>query len=154
MAVIRWGERPDVFRPLEELERLRREMDRLFERVMSRRSRLVPAPGRVFPPVNITEDKDYFYIRAEMPGVKLEDIDISVEADTVVIGGERKPEDVGENVTYHRREREMGSFRRAIRLPSAFDPEKVDAVFRDGILLITLPKAQNAKPRQVQVKTG
>ncbi len=152
MALMRWMERPDVFRPLEELERLRREMDRLFERVMSRRSWVTP--GRVFPPVNITEDKDSYYIRAELPGVKLEDIDISVEADTVVIGGERKPEDVQGEVTYHRREREMGKFRRAIKLPGTFDPDKVEAVFKNGILVITLPKSQSAKPRQIEVKTG
>lgn len=149
MAAIRWLDRPSLLKPLEELERLRKEMDRLFESVMGRRP--WPISGRVFPPVNITEDKDAYYIRAELPGVKPEDIELSVEQDTVILGGERKAEEL-KDVTYHRREREMGKFRRAIRLPGAFNPDKVEARFKNGILTITLPKSEEAKPRKIAVK--
>ncbi|HDL89328.1 MAG TPA: Hsp20/alpha crystallin family protein [Thermodesulforhabdus norvegica] len=148
MAITRWSS-PSTFKPLEELERLRREMDRLFDNVMSRRSWLT---AKVYPPINITEDKDAYYIRAELPGVKPEDIEISVEADTVIIGGERKAEDVGTNVTYHRKERETGKFKRAVRLPTQMDPDKVEAKFKNGILTVILPKSEGSKPRQIQVK--
>jgi len=148
MAITRWSS-PSTFKPLEELERLRREMDRLFDNVMSQRSWLTP---KVYPPINITEDKDAYYIRAELPGVKPEDIEISVEADTVIIGGERKAEDVGTNVTYHRKERETGKFKRAVRLPTQMDPDKVEAKFKNGILTVILPKSEGSKPRQIQVK--
>lgn len=150
MAIARWIDRPSLFKPLEELERLRTEMDRLFENVMGRR--VWPISSRVFPLVNITEDQEAYYIRAELPGVKKEDIELSVEKDVVVIGGERKPEETGENVTYHRREREIGQFRRAIRLPGAMNADKVEAAFKNGILTIKLPKAEEAKPRQITVK--
>ncbi len=151
MATVRWFGRPDIFRPLEELEKLRKEMDRLFESVMGRRA--WPLSGRVFPPVNITEDNDAYYIRAELPGVKPEDIEISVEADSVTIGGERKPEELEEGASYHRREREFGKFRRVITIGGAFNTEAVEATFKDGILTIKLPKAEAVKPRQIKVKT-
>jgi|YelNatPaOPRAMG01_1025707.scaffolds.fasta_scaffold16534_2 HSP20 family protein len=151
MARVRWLNTPDVFRPFEELRQLRREMDRLFESVMGRRS--WPITGKVFPLVNITEDDNAYYIRAELPGVKPEDIEISVEADSVTIGGERKPEDVGKEVSYHRKEREFGKFRRVITLKGGFNADAAEAVFKNGILTIKLPKAEEAKPRQIQVKT-
>jgi len=136
----------------DELERLRGQMNSIFEG-LSGRSFTVPTAG-VFPLMNLTEDSDNFYIRAELPGIKADDLDISVTGDTLSIGGERKlaPED--ETARYHRREREGGKFNRVINLPKQIDTEKVVANTNDGILTIVLPKAEAAKPRQISVKTS
>lgn len=150
MARVRFFNTPDVFRPFEELRQLRKEMDRLFESVMGRSP--LPSAGRVFPLVNITEDKNTYYIRAELPGVRPEDIEVSIEADSVTIGGERKPEDPGKEISYHRKEREFGKFRRVITLKGGFDANSVEATFKNGILTVKLPKSEEAKPRQIQVK--
>ncbi|MCX7823703.1 MAG: Hsp20/alpha crystallin family protein [Syntrophobacterales bacterium] len=150
MARVRFFNEPDIFRPFEELRQLRREMDRLFESVMGRRA--WPVTGRVFPLVNITEDKDAYYIRAELPGVRPEDIEVSIEADSITIGGERKPDDLGKEVSYHRKEREFGRFRRVITLKGGFNADTAEASFKNGILTIKLLKAEEAKPRQIQVK--
>jgi HSP20 family protein len=150
MAKVRFFDTSDLFRPFEELRQLRREMDRLFESAMGRRP--WPVTGRVFPLVNISEDDNAYYIRAELPGVKPEDIEISVEGDSVTIGGERKPEDLGKEVSYHRKEREFGKFRRVIAVKGGFNADAVEATFKNGILTVKLPKAEEAKPRQIQVK--
>jgi HSP20 family protein len=136
----------------DELERLRGQMNSLFEG-LSGRSFTAPTAG-VFPLMNLTEDPDSFYIRAELPGIKADDLDISVTGDTLSIGGERKlaPED--ETARYHRREREAGKFNRVINLPNQIDTGKVKANTNDGILTIILPKAEAAKPRQISVKAS
>jgi HSP20 family protein len=136
----------------DEMERLRGQLNSLFEG-LSGRSFTVPTAG-VFPLINLTEDTDSFYIRAELPGIKADDLDISVTGDTLSIGGERKlaPED--ETARYHRREREAGKFNRVIDLPKQIDTGKVDAKTNDGILTIVLPKAEAAKPRQISVKAS
>ncbi|UCF85795.1 MAG: Hsp20/alpha crystallin family protein [Desulfobacteraceae bacterium] len=136
--------------PFEELERMRRQMDRLTEGLTARLFR-EPAAG-VFPLLNMTEDTDNYYVRAELPGIKSDDLDISVTGNSLSISGERKilPED--ENVKYHRREREAGKFSRILNLPTQVDTTKVEARCADGILTITLPKAESAKPKQIAVK--
>ncbi|MCG6536710.1 MAG: Hsp20/alpha crystallin family protein [Syntrophales bacterium LBB04] len=103
--------------------------------------------------MNVTEDKDRYYIRAELPGIKADELDISVTADTLSISGERKfpPED--ENAKYHRREREAGRFSRIFTLPGQVNTEKVEAKCSEGILTVFLPKAEAAKPKQITVKS-
>lgn len=150
MALIRWSDQGDLFRPFEEMERLRREMDRLFTGFRGFR----PFGVGVFPLLNVSEDKDNLYLRAELPGIDPKDIEISVEGDTLTLRGERKSPEVGENVSYHRREREFGRFRRSLTLPTRIDADKVEAVFKNGILQITLPKAEEARPKQITVKTA
>ncbi|MEJ5366001.1 MAG: Hsp20/alpha crystallin family protein [Desulfosoma sp.] len=154
MALIRWSDQGDLFRPFEEMERemdrLRREMDRLFTGFRGFR----PLRVGVFPPLNVSEDKDNLYVRAELPGINPGDIEISVEGDTLTLRGERKSAEVGENVSYHRREREFGRFRRSLTLPTRINTDKVEAVFKNGILRITLPKAEEVRPKQIAVKTA
>lgn len=154
MALIRWSDQGDLFRPFEEMERemdrLRREMDRLFTGFRGFR----PLRVGVFPLLNVSEDKDNLYVRAELPGINPKDIEISVEGDTLTLRGERKSAEVGENVSYHRREREFGRFRRSLTLPTRIDADKVEAVFKNGILQITLPKAEEVRPKQITVKTA
>ena len=137
--------------PFEELERMRRQMDRLFEG-LSGRLLGEPAAG-VFPLVNVTESSGNYYVRAELPGVKPEEIDISVTGTSLSISGERKipPED--EKANYHRREREAGKFSRMINLPGQIDTSKVEARCTDGILTVIIPKSEAAKPKQITIKT-
>jgi len=107
-----------------------------------------------FPLMNISEDKDSFYIRSELPGMKANELDISVTADSLSISGERKiPEESGQ-AKYHRREREAGKFNRVVTLPGQIDPNSVEANSVDGVLTITLPKAEISQPRQITVKAS
>jgi HSP20 family protein len=136
--------------PFGELDVLRRSLDRLREG-SSRGFPFTSAAG-VFPLANITENKDCYYVRAEVPGVIADEIDISVTGKTLSIAGERKiPTEEG--ASYHRRERRAGRFSRMITMPSDIDNNKVEAEFSNGVLTVKLPKAAAAKPRQITVKS-
>lgn len=149
MAVIRW--KPGFFGwhrdPFAEMHRLRREMDNLFD--ASRRG--ITSSAGVFPALNLSEDGDNLYVRAELPGVVPEEIEITTKENNLIIKGERKIAAEGEKVSYHRREREAGSFRRIISLPTRVDAEKVTAVCKNGVLTVTLPRAAEVKPRKIEV---
>lgn len=136
--------------PLEELERMRREMDRITQEFTG--SFLGEQVAGVFPLLNVTEEKDNYYVRAELPGVKADDLDISVTGNTLSISGERKIPDESEKARYHRREREAGKFNRMISLPAQVDTAKVEARCADGVLTVVLPKSEAAKPKQIAVK--
>jgi len=138
--------------PFEELDRMRRQMD-LLTGGLSRGFLSEPAAG-VFPLMNVTEGKDNYYVRAELPGFEAEDMDISVTGDTLSISGERKLPVEDEKARYHRREREAGRFSRIISLPAQMDTGKVEAHCTDGVLTVILPKAEAAKPKQIAVKTS
>ena len=141
-----WGFRT----PFQELERMRQQMDSLFGQLSD--SDYSRFRAGVFPAVNLTEDKDNYFVRAELPGVKAADLDIQATSKGVSISGERKLALEGENVRYHRRERESGSFSRIISLPGDVDADKVDAKLENGILTVIVPKAEAAKPKQITVK--
>ena len=134
----------------DEQERIRRDMDRLFGQVAGQA--YWPTHAGVFPLVNVTEDHDHFYIRGEIPGMKSEEISMSATGRNLSISGERKIASEGENVRYHRREREDGKFSRVIALPSDIEVGKIEAGYVDGILSITIPKAEETKPKQIAVK--
>lgn len=138
--------------PFSELDRMRREMERVFEDLTGMRSQL-PAAG-VFPPVNVTQDRERFYVRAEIPGVKPSDVELTAAHNTVSIAGQRTIPREGEKVSYHRRERDEGSFRRTITLPHEFQGQNIEARHVNGVLTIVLPKAEAAKPRQITVKAS
>jgi HSP20 family protein len=138
--------------PFDELERVRMELDRRAGDYPGSVFRL-PTAG-VFPLVNVTEDQDNYYVRAELPGVKTDELGISVTGDTLTLSGERKLPEESEKASYHRREREAGSFSRVISLPSRLDVDKVKALAEDGVLTVVLPKAESAKPRQIAVKSS
>lgn len=129
------------------IERVRREMDRLLEGLTSQ----APRSAGVFPLVNLTESKDNFYLRAELPGISSSELEIQATANSVSISGERKiPAET--EARYHRRERESGRFSRVVSLPREINPDQVEAGLVDGVLTVTLPKAEIAKPRQISVK--
>jgi HSP20 family protein len=138
--------------PFGELERLKRQMDLLSEGITGR-TFTEPSAG-VFPLMNVTEDKDNYFVRAELPGIKSEELDISVTGDTLSISGERKIQVEKGEVKYHRREREAGKFSRVVSMPTQIDTGKVEAKCVDGMLSIMLPKAEAAKQKQIVVKSS
>jgi HSP20 family protein len=138
--------------PLRELEQLQRRMDRLFQGGFG----LERSPWRVgvYPLVNISEDRDHIYVRAELPGVKAADLEITIQDHNLILRGERKIPTEEKQVNYHRRERESGFFRRVVALPARIQPDKVEATCKDGILTISLAKPEEIKPRKIEVKVA
>ena len=112
-----------------------------------RRSRSAGA----FPPVNIYDDGESFRLRAELPGVNDDDLEISAKDDQIVIRGERSIEPPEENANWHRRERQGGNFRRTVTLPEPIDPDNVQATLKLGVLNIFAPRSPQSKPRQIEV---
>lgn len=153
MIIRRIGEWPtwEWRSPFGELDRMRREMDRLSEALTGPLSR-EPLAG-VFPLMNVTEDGDNYYVRAELPGIKADELSISLTGTSLTVAGERTIPAENEKARYHRREREAGKFSRVVSLPSQVDTSKVEARCVDGVLTVVLPKAEVAKPKQIAVKT-
>ncbi|MEN6437816.1 MAG: Hsp20/alpha crystallin family protein [Syntrophobacter sp.] len=148
MAAIRWNVRPEANRPGRIVERLHREVNRLFSELSPGRG---AEGGGVFPLVNISEDDENLFIRAEMPGIGTDEVELSVTSDRITISGERKVEAEG-MLNAHRREREGGHFNRTLQMPVRIDPEKATAVFKCGILKIAVPKAKETEARQVKIQ--
>ncbi|MCU0615117.1 MAG: Hsp20/alpha crystallin family protein [Desulfobacterales bacterium] len=140
----------NVGNPFLDFERMRREMNRLSEGFRSGLPSFSNAG--VFPLTNVSEDINNYYVRAELPGMNTEDIEISATDSSLSISGQRIIPREGDNVRYHRREREAGKFSRMISLPGSVDTDKVEASFMDGILTIVLPKSEAMKPKQIEVK--
>lgn len=137
--------------PWRELERVRQEMDRIFDNY-GQGNRLAVAPS--FPAMNVWHNEEGVVITAELPGVNPEEIDISVVGDTLTLTGSRQGEEAVEDVKYHRRERGYGKFTRTFQLPFAVEADQVGATFEKGILQILLPRAEAEKPRKISVKTA
>ncbi len=150
----------DLFR---EMEALRREVQRTFEQsghdcrrpAFGRAAFLPGTAARAYPLMNVSEDKDNLYVEGLAPGIDPASLEISVVRDTLTVTGEKqaiasdvKPE------AFHRNERGVGKFARAITLPVEVDGDKVSAQYKDGLLLITLPKSEAAKPKQITVKVA
>lgn len=147
--------------PFVDMENLRREVDRAFEEfgvTQAPPSRVAFLPGRGprrYPLINLLEDKEHLYIEALTPGVDPQSLNISVLRNRLTVSGEKtriaaeiKPEAI------HRSERSSGNFVRTFDLPVEVDEEKIQAEYKNGLLIITLPKAEKAKPRQVDIKVG
>ena len=129
-----------------EMERLRRRMDRLFDEPQPR---LFAAPA--YPAMNVWTHPDGVVVTAELPGVKAEDLDISVLKDTLTLSGSRTADTPEGEYTYHRRERGYGRFTRSLQLPFQVEPGKVEAALENGLLTITLPRAEADKPKRIKV---
>lgn len=106
------------------------------------------------PRLDVLEEEDRLVVRGEFPGVKSEDLDISLEGETLRISAEKKEEEVSEGATYYTCERHFGRFARSIALPFPVDAEKLSATFENGLLEISLPKAEAAKPKRIEVKAS
>jgi len=137
------------------LHQLGNEVDRLMGGLFTPATEAWPfaRATRAFPAINVWEGADEVYAEAELPGVKSEDLEISVVGNELTIKGHRGDHN-GEGVAYHRRERGVGDFSRVIHLPVEVDADKVQAVLCDGVLTLTLPKAEAAKPKKIQVASA
>lgn len=152
MAIVRFGDQRFFRNPWADFERMRRDLDALFQGGRPNAARSMGVT--VFPALNISEDSGHIYVRAEIPGVPAGEVEISMEGDTLTIAGERRSCAAEGKHSYHRRELECGRFSRAVTLPVRVDAGKVSATAAEGIVTITLPKAEEAKPRQIKVIVG
>jgi HSP20 family protein len=146
-----WPARPTFDSSLRDYDQLRREMLHMFDAVAGERES--STTSGVFPPINVTQDTDHYYLRAEIPGIAVSDLAISALRNQVSLSGKRELPKEHERASYHRRERAEGSFNRTVTLPTLVDSDRVEARYADGILTLVLPKAAEAKPRQIVVKT-
>jgi len=146
-----WPSRPRFDSHSTDFDQVRREMLRLFDAVAG--ETFGDLGAGVFPPMNVTQDDDNFYLRAEVPGIKPNEVSISAVRNRVSLAGKREIQRENERVSYHRRERADGSFNRSVTLPAEVDAHRAEARYVDGILTIILPKAEEAKPRQITVRT-
>jgi HSP20 family protein len=138
------------FTPLSDVVSLREAMDRLFEDSFIRPSRWMDG-GQLGVPVDLWETKDAYHMRADLPGITPDDIEINATVDTVTINGELKPVTDVANEGWIRQERRYGKFTRSFTLPVQIDANKVEAKFTNGVLELVLPKAENVKPRSIKV---
>jgi HSP20 family protein len=138
--------------PFRQLSSLRDEIDRLFEAPLSSLTELSqPFSGGWVPALDLYEDKDNYVVKMELPGMNKEGIDISLHDGVLSISGERKEEEKHEDAETYRSERFFGRFQRCITLPATVDGSKVNASYTDGILTVTLPKSEEAKPKQITI---
>jgi HSP20 family protein len=144
MTIVRWE-------PLRELGTLQTEMNRLFNTVFDG-----PAPSgatmrRWMPPMDLVESDDHFVLRADLPGMSEDDVNIELEDSTLTISGERKSEHEAKNEGFYRVERATGAFSRSLTLPKGVDPEAVTARFDRGVLEVRVPKPAERKPRRISI---
>jgi HSP20 family protein len=140
-------------RPFRELERMRREMDRVWDSFFGERS--ITKTGEVgewLPSLDIAETKNDIVVKAEIPGMDPKDIDISLTNDILTIKGEKKQEKEEKEENYHLIERSYGKFMRSVQLPREVKSDKISASYKDGVLNITLPKSEEAKKKEVKIK--
>ena len=146
MNIIKWD-------PFRELEDISRQLNRVFGRLPSRLEpdRELMAMADWTPNVDITETDTEYVIKGEIPGVKKEDVKITIENGMITLRGERKQEKEEKDKKFHRIERSYGSFMRSFRLPDNVDESAVKAEFKDGMINVTLPKAAKSKAKSVEV---
>lgn len=139
--------------PFRELSGFQDEMNQLFEDFFGRvPNRRMFAEGFWAPLMDIEETKDEILVKAELPGMKKEDVKIQINNDVLAITGERKREEETREKTFHRIERAYGKFQRMIRLPAEVDPTKVKATYENGVLTVRLPKSEQAKPKDIAIE--
>ena len=150
MDLVKWNR--DVMDTFKELDRIQDEINRLFDF-----PRLIETEGifdRTFSPaVDVVEHADDYTVICDLPGVDPKDLQVSVEGDVLTIKGEKKYETKEKDAKYYRNELFEGSFQRTLSLPYGVDADKVDARLKDGVLTIVLPKKEEVKPKQIEIKT-
>jgi HSP20 family protein len=135
-----------------ELSPLRGQMDRLF-RDFFENGHVATREEEFAPVLDVAETPEAIVVTAEVPGIEVKDIEISLMGGTLYLKGRKTEEREEKGKTWHRVERSYGAFTRAITLPSAVNAERIEAKSKDGVLTITLPKKEEAKPKQIQIKT-
>jgi HSP20 family protein len=145
MAITRW-------RPFRDLVSIQDEMNRLFEDFFGHTPvRSGWTEGVWNPTVDISEDKDNVIIKAEMPGLRKDDVKISVQDNVLILKGDKKQEKEEKDKNYHRIERSYGSFCRSFQLPTTVKTDKIRAVYKDGVLNLILPKTEEVKPKEIPI---
>jgi len=144
MAISRWD-------PFRDLMSLQGELNQLFGRTFGGEGEATRGASWA-PALDVFEDKDRFVIKFELAGLGPDDVEISVEEGTLTVSGERKFYQGMDEAGFHRVERRFGTFARSLSLPSTADAGRIEAGFDDGVLTITVPKKEEAKPRKIQVK--
>ncbi|MCU0771445.1 MAG: Hsp20/alpha crystallin family protein [Verrucomicrobia bacterium] len=152
MKITRW-QRPSTMTwpSLGRLSDLRNEIDRLFDLPLAGWTETSPWMSGWTPALDVYEDKDQFVVKAELPGMKKDEIEVTFQNGSLTISGERRSEEERKEEGVYRSERYFGRFQRTVDLPTAVAEDKVKAEYRDGILNITLPKTEQAKPKQISV---
>jgi HSP20 family protein len=150
MALVRWRDRGDLT-PWTALREIESQFNRLFGE-MSRDYDFFDHGWS--PAVDVKEDDQAYHIEADLPGMKKEDVEVTVVDNVVTIKGERKHEEEKKEKGYHRIERRYGTFERSFELPGGFQGDKIEARFDNGVLHMTLPKREEAKPKQIEVKVN
>jgi len=147
MTIIPWSRQNQ-----NELSRLHNDMDTLFDQFFGGLGR--PFQGyKAWPAIDVADKDGEIVVRAEVPGCKPEDVDISVYGDTLTISGEKKDSRQEKGDGWYHKETTYGSFRREVALPTEIDEDKVEAVYKDGVLSVTLPKAEKTKAVKVKVQS-
>ena len=147
MAIVRWTD------PFREFAQMQDRLNRAFSEAYGRSDEGLLSSGAWLPPVDIYQNGEHeLVLKAELPDMKREDIQVVFENNTLTIKGERKFENKSDKGGYHRLERGYGQFERSFALPETVDPEHVHAAYKDGTLTVTLPKKEVAKPRQIKVQ--
>ncbi len=146
-SLIRWE-------PVDDLLSLREAMNRLFEESFFRARSGLPTPFEGAPALDVYETGDAVVVEAALPGVKPDEIDVTITGDVLTIKGETKEDTKVEKENYIRRERRYGSFCRTVRLPGDLDTDNATAEYKDGILKLTVPKKEEAKTKVIEVKAG
>ena len=147
-----------TWNPFRELDALRREVERAFDDYdqwdlpFSRVSFLPGRSARTYPMINVSEDKDTIYVEALAPGLDKDSIEVTVQDGQLRIAGEKPALQDVKPESFHRSERGAGKFVRSTGLPAAVNVEKISAKYENGLLLITMPKAEEAKPKQIKVE--
>jgi len=145
MAIVRWE-------PFRDLLTTQREFDRLFREAFSPMAGETEVSTRSWaPPVDIYETEDAIVLKAELPGIDPKDVEVRVEDNTLYLKGERNYEKEVKEQNYHRVERSYGSFARSFSLPNSINAEKVKAEYKDGLLTLTMPKREEAKPKTIKI---
>lgn len=154
MFMVPFKRREDWLDPFGDLEKLQDEMDRLFDFPLGRPSDrgIGPLERAWRPAVDIRETKDSVVVRADLPGLTKEDIEVTVQGNALIIKGEKKQERETKEEGLVRMERASGSFYRAMALPREVDSAQVKAVYKDGVLELTLPKKEESKPKQISIE--
>jgi HSP20 family protein len=149
VMLTRWNPTNDTANLTHRMERL---FDEMVGRGMWKNAEERPLRGSWVPAINILERGDSMVITADLPGLRAEDVEVTVEEGTLSIRGERKLEEAAEDETYHRVERLYGVFERTFSLPNSVDVDKIEARFSNGEMILTLPKREESKPRSVKIK--
>ena len=151
VTLTRWNPATDSANMAQRMERM---FDEMIGRGLWRSSEDRPLRGSWVPAVNILEREDGIVITADLPGLKAEDVEVTIDNGVLTLKGERRLEEIAEGETYHRVERSYGTFERSFSIPNSVDTKKIEARFVNGEMTLTLPKRDESKPRSVKVKVA